>query len=347
MLPVARNIRVSPSARVNLLVRLHAGALPAGSMVRLDLVATSPSETDPTFDFDGPTVATAVFTSTSASAPQLVSCPLSSLSGGSVSLVLTASRGSVGTFSVTVSADLVLESHPSRWSPLALGSTLKLWLDNHDLVEVGGAYSDWGDQSDAANDFTQSTAGSRPVGGQNVNAEPAPYFDGIVDSLGGNVLSSFVSSSQYHVFVVVSAKAVVSNNATSYLNDPVLADGGLGWWGIFLKNNQGFLQVLGFHYQSGERVAVATGLALDSPALIEFSFDGATIRCRVGAEAIGTSAAGNIGSTAEFVNLGTGASGSPFLNGTLAAVVVCNSFLSDADVTAVRQYLSGRYGVAA
>jgi hypothetical protein len=87
-------------------------------------------------------------------------------------------------------------------------------------------------------------------------------------------------------------------------------------------------------------------LVLGQPALVEWSYDGATIRCQVGTEAEASVAAASIGSLSNIVRLGNGPSGSLFLDGRIAAIIVCKTHLSESERRAVRDYLSAKYGVA-
>jgi hypothetical protein len=257
-----------------------------------------------------------------------------------------------GSFLFTISVDLVLqEGAGDGWTPAELGGALTLWLQEEDLVEVSGVsggYSDWGDQSAANNDWKQGTASLRPATGASLNYFPAPMFDGSNDYLASSPLSSFVAANAYHVFVVLRATGVAGTNPTAYLNDGVIADVGEGWWGLYLKTVAGEVQAHGFHWDSNLRDAIGLGLELGNDALVEWSYDGTTLRCQVGGGVVATAAGGgSIGYLGENVRIGNGASGSLFFKGVVAAIVVCNAYLPSVDVRNVRDYLSSKYGVPA
>lgn len=349
-LPLRQNVPVGQYTSGVLALRVHSATLPSGARIRVNVYAVGPTREDPGVLFKGPLVA-AFEIPAGEPTPSLYLSPLPARTGTHVSAYAHGVQGANGgTFKFALSLALRPVEGGEAWTPRGLGGALKCWLDERDQVVVSGAVADWGDQSDGGNgDFTQGTGSLRPASGQSINQLGAPDFDGTDDALVSNALSTFIQASRYHVFVVFRAQTVTANNPTSYLNNPVVADGGAGWWGIFLRNNAGTLQTLAFHWDvsTGERVAVASGLALNTPTLVEASFDGSTIRCRVGVEPEASVSAADVGSLAEAVKIGTGAIGAPYFDGAVAALLVCNSYLSATDRRDVRSYLSAKYGVPA
>lgn len=47
------------------------------------------------------------------------------------------------------------------------------------------------------------------------------------------------------------------------------------------------------------------------------------------------------------MKLGTGATGAPYFDGSIAALIVCDTYLSATDRQNVRSYLSSKFGVPA
>lgn len=346
-LVLAPNVDMSRSGAGLLIVRVHAMSAPSDSYLRLEARAVAPTNEDPAAVFRGPTVGVVQIPSGAPTGAvyqgAVQSCP-----GEAITLYLNLWKDKSGTFTVTLSVDLVQAEAADAWTPAALGSKLTLWLDERDLAEVSGTYTDWGDQSPAAaNDFTQETGADRPASGSTINTFAAPHFDGSSDYLtSGHALSDFVAASKYHVFVVLRADAITGVSATSYVNDAVIADVGFGWWGLFLRTLSGQTQVVGFHWAGSERTAVGLGYRVTTDALIEWSYDGATIRCRVNNESAGTGSGGSaIDDITQTVQLGFGVATSVFLDGRIASVIVCNEYLSDLEAINVRTYLSSKYGV--
>ncbi|MBZ0120718.1 MAG: hypothetical protein K8H88_27235 [Sandaracinaceae bacterium] len=348
-LPLAQNLNVSRWGGGTLMVRVHEATLQSGSYFRIDAYVVAPTDEQPDALFRERTVATVVGHQASVSVPSLLHCRLAAAMGAHISLYLTVNQAKLGACTFTISVDLLLEERVDDWTPAELGSKLTLWIDQRDLVLVSGAYSDWGDQSPAANDFTQGTSSLRPMFGQTVNFFPAPDFDGTDDYLQSNLLSNLVSASAYHVFVVLRADMATGSNPTAYLNHGVIADTNAGWWGLYLTTAGGSdVMVHGFHWAGGLREAIAGGLTTGDDALVEWSYDGTTIRCQVARYAVATgSGGGSIGSLTNAVRLGTGATGGLFFDGRIVAVVVCNTHLTAGEVRSVRDYLSSKYGVIA
>lgn len=343
---LCHNLASVGAGRGVLRLRIHAANLPAGASFRVDGRAVAPTQQDPTLYFRGRVVTTVVATSTTVSPPQVLECPLADGFGGCLALFLTVKQGGIAsTLTFTISAELELDDRVSGWSPLALGSKLRLWVDEHDLIAMSGAYSDWGDQSAAGNDFTQGTASLRPATGAEINQYAAPDFDGNDDYLASNTLASFVQASAYHVFAVFRPDKINGVNGTSYLNDAVISDTGAGWWGLYLKNDAGTPKVLGFHWGSGQHVATAVGVDTATDTLVEWSYDGSTIRVQVGGEAVATAAATGIGYLGEVVRIASGPAGGIYLDGRTAAFIVCNQYLSEPERLSIRGYLAAKYGL--
>jgi hypothetical protein len=345
-LPLAQNISLADWGTGALMVRVHAVNLQTGSSFRVDARTVAPTSEAPGNFFRGPIIATVAAQQGLVTAPALLRTRLASQAGAAMSLFLSVFQEKVGPLTFTISIDLLLQERADGWTPAELGTKLRLWLDQRDLVAVSGAYSDWGDQSLAAQDFTQGTSTLRPLTGSAINSWPAPEFDGTNDYFGRSALSNFVSATAYHVFAVVRAQTVTGTNATAYLNNGIVGDFGIGWWGLYLKTNGSNREVHGFHWDSNLRDAIASGLKLDEDALIEWSYDGTTLRCQVGGGPVATAVGGGaIGSLADPVRVGTGANGGLYLDGAIASILVCDAYLSGGEARSARDYLSSKYGV--
>lgn len=234
------------------------------------------------------------------------------------------------------------DSNALTYSVSDLGSKLKLWLDERDLVEVSGRYSDWGDQSAANNDFTQATAATRPFTGGTINSIVAPDFQN-AQSMGSNNVSTMATVSAYHVMSVVNIDAVSTDSALQYANDPVICDVGQ-FWGLHLRNTAGVYTVYGYHWDGAAKSANATGFSVGSSLLLEWYFSGGTITARVGNSSAATQAAGNVSSLATASRIG-GTSGLTFLDGRIGTVICCNAAMSADEQTSARAFMNYKYGV--
>jgi hypothetical protein len=76
----------------------------------------------------------------------------------------------------------------SPWTPAALGSSLKLWLDANDsstLTLSGSSVSSWSDKSGTGNTVTNATSASQPTyQATGFNSKPSVFFDASDDFLG-------------------------------------------------------------------------------------------------------------------------------------------------------------------
>ncbi len=329
-----------------LIVRLHQASLPSGNTIRVDLKATAPTDEDPGKFFRGPLLATAL-ASSSLTAPGVLRGALTGNAAMSGSLFLSAVCATAGTFTFTISVDLLVLSYADPWTPRQLGTSLTLWLDQRDQALVSGAVSAWGDESGSANSFSQSTAALRPAGGSSINQQPAPSFTLTNELDGPTAISGLVSATGYHVFAVINLVKTNGVNATVYLNDGVIADTGVGWWGLYAKHGA-TNELHGFHWDSTSRDVVVTSVPLQTDLLVEWSYDNANVRLRVGNGATQSVAAtGSIGSLGNAARIGVGATGSTNFTGLVGSMLVFNRHLSEWEVQAVRAYLSSKYGVPA
>jgi len=232
-------------------------------------------------------------------------------------------------------------------TPTILGGALTIWNDQRDLVDVGGtAYSDWGNQAQASGDFTQTTPSARPATGRTIAGYAAPDFDGTDDFMTTTAfpLSSCVSASAYHVFVVYLADAIATNSF-GFNNAGLVCDAGGFFW-TSLRNIAGTLTATCGHWDGAEKTISASGVATGSAQLLEFWFTGGTQRARVAAGATASGAAGNITTLTNQVRIGRNFAGaSSSHNGLIASVLMCNRALTAGEQTIIRAYLAARYGV--
>lgn len=342
VIPLRQSVGVQAFGSGTLLFRLHAASLPTGASIQLEVRGVAPTDEDPATFFRGPLLAVAELTSASV-APTL-STGAARIWSANVAAFLRVRQGpGGGTFTFTVSADLDLSPQLVTWSPLDLGDKLRLWLDARDQVVVNGVVSDWGDQSAANNDFSMNTsAGRRPLYGVTINGQPAPSFDGTDDYMESGQLGTFISASAYHVFLVVRFDSITLNGQFSFNNHNIFADVAAAWCVAV-----GTPGVQAMHWDTGPQTTPAIPVVAGVDYLIEWSFDGATIRCQVGAAAAQSIAAGNVVATNNAVRLGFGYAGAGYLDGCIASVVCSNQYLAAVDVQNVRAYLSTRYGVPA
>ena len=235
------------------------------------------------------------------------------------------------------------------WSPLALGSKLKLWLDERG--QVGSPIDSIANHGDAAGSYSGAGANRPPVGSLG-GVTPVPDYDGSNDRLeGGPALSAIISASAYHGFCVVRVDTIAREFATpTYLSPAIVCDVGQ-FWGLFVRDSTvgaGTAYVVdAYHWDAGIKASSDT-IALATDTLVEWRYDGSKIYVRVGAaaETAGTTAA-SVGGLAGATQLGADASDVYHVDGKVGEILVCNAALSAAERTSTRAYLATKFGVAA
>lgn len=70
-------------------------------------------------------------------------------------------------------------------------------------------------------------------------------------------LSNYAANNAFTLIVAFYPQTISTTNATIYLNDPVLADFGQ-FWGLFLKDNSGTKQVIGYNWDGTADTIAAT-----------------------------------------------------------------------------------------
>jgi len=346
--PLAERVPVGHAGSIVASLRLHAAVFPTGAVARLDVIAVAPTCEDPAQDFTGPVVAAFEILST-APVPGLQVSPLGDRFGSHVSLLLTVTQsGDGGTFRFTVSFDLRVLEHAGAWSPLALGSKLKCWLDERDQVLVSGAVSTWGDQSPGGTvDFAQTPAGNRPSGAGRVNGLAAPDFDGTDDSMVCTVQTSALwASSGGHLLAVVdtTGATLIADQANVWQEGVILSSNGAGWFGLGWSDGG----PRGYAYDGSFNATPRVTGILSGAHLFDFWLANGTLSLRIdGGAAVTVGGIGTLTSDESSVNIGYAYGTSLWLGGRIASMIICNAALSSEEQEAARLYLSSKYGVPA
>lgn len=340
VVPLAQKIDVTRFGSADILLRLHDGTLATGNgCVQLLLTEAAPTAQDPRATFQGAVVGVAGLEALTA--PGLAT-GMANFRTAAVAAYLVFVQPSVGqAFDLgvlTISADLVLKDSRVQWTPAQLGSKLRLWTDHRDQTIVSGAVSTWGDESGNADNFTQGTAANRPAPGL-LNRWAALVFNGTNSHMGAP--NPVLSVSGYHVFAVVTPTGAFAAPGANLYNDPLIFGDTQTYYGMIV--NTSGLTV--WHYQGGYINTPHLPIMSNHRYLVEWSYDGAKIRCRLNAGAISTVSAGNVAVVSNPPQLGQGFATGGFFHGTIASVIVSNAFLTSNEAGSVRAYLSSKYGV--
>ena len=102
-----------------------------------------------------------------------------------------------------------------KWTPIKLGSKLKLWLDAKDsstITHVAGAVSKWADKSGNNNDFIQNVASAKPT----YDLIDKITFDGIANFLESTPFLNAVKSDLKGEIFVIHAKTNDAKNSFTF-----------------------------------------------------------------------------------------------------------------------------------
>jgi hypothetical protein len=234
------------------------------------------------------------------------------------------------------------------FSPLDVDG-LQLWLRAdagvyQDAAKTTPAVNDgdvvgcWEDQSGNGNDATQATTAKKPVVKLGiVNGKPVVRFDGIDDKL---IISSTlnISGAQDRTFFAVCKTSSGTSEPVFSIN----ADSSVAGkrWTVRGASGKLRIEIAGSGYNSALRTTAMSVLAV--------KLYGSTLgdhilyRNSVSESASGTSTVDTLDTNTQ---LGSYVSGTAFLNGDIAEILVYNSALSDADRQAIEDYLDNKYNV--
>ena len=346
---LVENIPVGHMTSAIAALRLHTATLPTGSWVRVELCAVAPTSEDPALTFKGPIVAAFEILAGTA-APAMSISPLGGRSGTHVSAYLYGQQGSGGgTFKFALSMDLRPIEGGAAWSPLDLGSKLKLWLDERDQVVVSGKITDWGDQSPGGTvDFTQGTDANRPLSGRLVNGCASPDFvpGSSTQMTSTKKVTDVATATSSCVLCVVDIDAIPTaiSGVNWYNADGIIGDSG-AYWGIALGTVGGVPKAAVGTASPGVMVTatISTGRRL-----IQGRLAGGTLYMRVDGGAESSAASGGYSNILGSLVIGRGyTGGGGFLDGALATLIAIDPAPTDVELAALRSYLSSKYGVPA
>jgi hypothetical protein len=228
----------------------------------------------------------------------------------------------------------------AAWSPLALGSTLKLWLRGDLGVTLnGGDVSAWADQSGNGQHFTQATGAQQPLYvASGISSMPSVAFTAANSDLLES--SGFPSLSAAHVFIVMQANA-----------DPAAGSpdqGGLWMFDGTAANNSHVPFTDGTIYDcfgtDVRKTTVNPAPAFTSPRIYSVKtannawsnyLDGVLLwDLGGGSNTVSFTATPRLGKTL-----------SAFFDGSIAEVILCDAVQSAGNETDILDYLGARYTI--
>lgn len=223
----------------------------------------------------------------------------------------------------------------ASFSPLDLGSALELWLraQSSDITEATGV-SQWSDISGNARHFVQATGSAQPTF-QGLLGRV--LFDGTNDVLtNASALSDIITASAYSFFAKVSWVTIGTAAANAYDDDCVIADSG-GYWGYHADSTTP--TAIGYHTDGVVRAASRT-IALDTPYVGAWWFEGGTMSHSVDGGAAGTTSASDVFALTGTMQLGQNYA-TVYANVAIYELFVCSSALTSDQRTSAINYLMG------
>lgn len=223
-------------------------------------------------------------------------------------------------------------------------SGLQLWLKaDSESYSDGASVTTATDRSGNSRNFTEAT--NPPTYKTSIINGKAVYrFDGTNDRLvGGTTLGSFITSSEYTLFVVFKATAIGTAAANPYDNDAVICDGtAASYFGMHLHSTAP--TGIAYNYDGSvdsASVTVATGTAM----LLTQRHTGGNLGIAKNGDAEITAASGNTSATGQTPRLGTNYNGAQFFEGDIAEVAIYNAALSAGDLAALKSYFRAKYAL--
>ena len=223
---------------------------------------------------------------------------------------------------------------------------LTLFLDASDTSVVfrsGASVTDWADKSGAEHVLSANPGLPDYATNATPNGKAAVRLDGVNDALVGSEskLSGLVLETNYTVFAVFRANAIDTSSGTSYLNDALFADGSQ-YWGLYMKGPVGDYRLRGYNWGGGDKF-VEVPIQTNQYYLTTWWLGGSSMTLQLYQGASNTiSGVGKLDYLDGTPDIGR-TSGSLYMDGDVAEVLVYNRTLSEAERGQVQQHLYGKW----
>lgn len=198
----------------------------------------------------------------------------------------------------------------------------------------------------ATHDLTEAT--NPPSVGAAVAGYTPADFDGSNDLLeNASTCDNFLSNTAYSGSALVYVDSIATNATPAiYDNDQIVNTQGIAYWGIYLRSGSGGLVGI-FHYDGSYHTAEAAFTAAQWN-LVQYDYDGATIRIRVNGGTWQTASAGTLhaGFAARTFQIGRNTSSTEFLDGKYLDLMTSQSKFTDDTHDDILSYCRTRYGLA-
>lgn len=201
--------------------------------------------------------------------------------------------------------------------------------------------------SSGSNSLTEAT--DPPASGGALNGHAAMQFDGSNDKLTANgTLDTYFNANAGSGWALVTVDAVTTNAAGFSANDCIISSVTSGRFGLFLTNNAGTYSVNLGIFDGAAKVTAASGnIALATPTLVRFKWNGSNIFVNTDGFVWTSAAAGSIDNVTFGLQAGVSPSGAVFTDVNTYEIGLSDTVLDDTFMfTDLPAYINDRYSLA-
>jgi hypothetical protein len=209
------------------------------------------------------------------------------------------------------------------------------------------AASPWVGTASGGTSGTQNLAAGAgaPIAGATLGGFATADFNGINSVLTSPApLSSFVTTTAFSGWALVSVDTINTNSTTWSQNDAIVCSAGTGQFGVYLRDDGAGNVTVGLATFNGVDHTVSTAFAKTAWQLVQWRSNGTTMSIRVNGNAWASTDTLAIQSVAPPLDVGRNPGQNQFFDGRIADLGLTTVMLSDAEFDAIRAYATTRYG---
>lgn len=224
---------------------------------------------------------------------------------------------------------------------IALGPTLFLDADSISGSD-GDSIATWADESGNSRNFTQSTAGYKPLlkkTTNGINGHNVLRFDGSDDFLQPAAnRNTFIAVGAHTIWLVYKIFAITTDGTNAWSNEAAIADES-EYFGYYFRSSVGAIAYIDDGSVRSASKAISTSVAI----ITKWRHTGGNQYMSINGGSEATSAAGNVGGTDSQLILGSGNEDGEEAQIDIAELIIFNSALSAANQSVVDRYLRLKY----
>ena len=232
-------------------------------------------------------------------------------------------------------------------------SGLALWLESDTITQTDGTkVASWNDLSGNDYDAVQPDATRQPtVETGEINGLPVVRFAGN-QFLESTIVSNLITAGACTIFVVAKASSITTNETNTWKNNCIYGDGDAtdaGFFGCHLKSATP--TVHSFLWDGVDKAPTGKTIAIGTAFIHTFHHAGGTLfngKDDTRSASMSSVAAGNITTLTNGFRIGTNRDlAGRFFTGDVAALIIYNRALTEAERVNIEGFLSNKYGITA